>query len=494
MKYLKIFLFTILISVFFAGAAQAQVNYGQGSPKDSDYDGLTDQGESQLYKTDPQKFDTDGDGISDGAEILYGSDPLIKGYQIDLETEEEAIPWAWYVIRATGLAAYVLLFIIIISGIGIYTKSIFKFFKSETVLILHKLFSYSAGIFIIAHIAALPFDEFLGFSFADILIPFVSDFKTGPLGLGILGFYLFLIVILSSIFLREKFRRLWRLLHYLSYPTFILIFMHGIRAGTDTEAVQGMYWATGIIFGVLFLYRIAFPYTEKQYAAIIKRMERPTADLMIIDFSLGGEKLKFKPGQYVSLALYDKKGRPGQKHHFSISSSPNDNEIRLGIKILGNFTQELSKMKEGDQVVLYGPYGDFVFDSQKMKDAVFIAGGIGVTPFMSAFRYATDNRLSNKLTLLYSNRNLNGIAFLDEIRELAKKNENFKPHFTVTDEAAPRGFEHGMLCQATIQKFIDNISGKYFFICGPAPFMDAMVDCLLACGVPQNRIRREYFY
>ena len=490
-------LITILFSFLLVGSVSAQVDYGANSPKDSDFDGLTDQGETQIYKTDPQIFDTDGDGISDGAEVLLGSDPAVKNTfsPVISQVEKKPAPWVWYTIRATGLTAYVLMFIVIVFGVGIYTKFIFRVLKSETVFVLHKLLSVYTWIFVTIHILALFFDEYLGFSFTEAFIPFMSHFKNIPVSLGIMAFYGLLVIMVSSIFFRLRYRRAWRLLHYATYPTFFLVMVHGIKTGTDTVAFKELYLVTGLIFGALVLYRLAYPYIVKEYRAVIKKIEKPAKDVTIIDLALpNNEKLDFKPGQYVSLALYNKRGGIGLKHHFSISSSPDDDGIRLGIKIIGKFTQELAQKKEGDEIALFGPYGDFIFDERKMKDVVFIAGGIGVTPFMSAFRYAIDKKLSNQMTLLYSNRTADETIFLEEIKDMARQNPNFKPYFTITDEAAPRGFEHGMICQATMQKFITSFSRKYFFICGPAPFMEAMADCLRSCGVPENRIRREFFY
>lgn len=486
---------TILFSFLFVGSAFAQVDYGANSPKDSDFDGLTDQGEVQIYETDPLKFDTDGDGISDGAEILFGTSPVSKNnFSATAKAKEKEIPWVWYMIRSTGLAAYFLMFIVTVLGIGVYTKFIFKFLKSETAFVWHKLLSVYTWIFVTIHIVALFFDEYLGFSVKNVFIPFLSHFKNIPVSLGIFGFYGLLVIIISSLFFRLKHRRTWRLLHYVSYPTFFLVMLHGIKTGTDTAAFKELYWVTGLIFGALVIYRLAYPYIAKEYRAVIKKIE-VVKGVIILDLALpNGERLNFRPGQHVSLALYNRRGGTGLRHHFSIASSPDDECIRLGIKILGNFTQELARKKEGDTIALYGPFGDFIFDEHEMRDVVFIAGGIGITPFMSALRYAAARRLPHQLTLLYSNRTVDGTMFLDEIKDLAKKNHNFKPYFTVTSEIAPRGFEHGALCQATMQKFITNFSKKHYFICGPAAFMEAMADCLKSCGVPENRIRREFFY
>jgi len=205
----------------------------------------------------------------------------------------------------------------------------------------------------------------------------------------------------------------------------------------------------------------------------------------------------FKPGQYVMLSFYDSAKKLLINHPFSIASSPTSNQsLVFGIRIMGKFTQTLSKLTPGSQVDVTGPFGDFVFDENKYPEAIFLAGGVGITPFISASKYVTDQRLNNKLTLLYSNRSVKETLFYEDLKQLAQLNPNFKVQFNITKEAAPEGTpycENGQITKETISSKVGLVANKDFFLCGPTPFMKAMEKNLLDLGVPKSKIHQEAF-
>lgn len=493
-----------------AQAPQDTVDYRSSVPKDSDFDGLTDQGEIQRFKTDPAKADTDGDGYSDGEEILLGSDPLDAqdpahflsfGRGEAQQIVQKEIPWPWYIARATGLEGYLLLFFITVLGIGLYTQFIFPVFRSENVMVFHKYLSMLTFVVLIVHIVALLFDTFIHFKAYEVLVPFLSHYKNAYVSIGIFAFYLFVVILLTSIFLRDIYPRFWRKLHYIAYPLFILSFIHGVFIGTDTVSslMQAVYWATGVIGVALIGYRIAYPYLQKMHICRITNIFMETKDVVVAEIARedGKEFPAFKPGQYAALALQGANGKMTRKHYFSLANSPAGNKavMRFGIKVMGNFTQSISRMRIGDPLAFWGPYGDFIFKDTKMRRTVFIAGGIGITPFVSSFRYALDNNLPNDLILLYSNRTRETGPLLNELMLVAQKNPRFKAFFSVSDEPdAPDGFLKGRVDELMIRNCLGNNFAKtYFFVCGPPPFMDAVIRALRKAGVSQHYIRKEYF-
>lgn len=489
--------------------AETIVQYDAAPPTDTDLDGLTDQGELQTFKTDPYMADTDGDTYLDGAEILIGSDPLDAedpARYIISASEEPAkreIPWAWYIARATGLEAYILLFIVTVLGVGIYTKNIPKIFRSEDVLSLHKGISISAGILLAAHCVALLLDPFIQFKLYEVFVPFTAHFKNASVGMGVIAFYFFLIILVSSLFFRERFPRQWRKLHYLTYPLFFMGLAHGVMVGTDTAypALRALYWITGSVTVALITYRIAYPHLQKQYAMSVTAISHATPD--IIDLTLEREDKHefpfFKPGQYAALARCGSNGAIGRKHYFSIASQPNKRKnVRFGIRILGYFTQDIARMRPGDKLALFGPYGDFVVEPETMRRAVFIAGGVGITPFLSAIEHATENALANDLVLLYSNKSTTSTAFLNDIQTMAQRNPRFTPFFFLTEEkpfSNETQFLPGRIDETKLRYCIESsFADTYFFICGPQPFMNAMIKLLKHCGVSPHFIRKEEFY
>lgn len=236
-----------------------------------------------------------------------------------------------------------------------------------------------------------------------------------------------------------------------------------------------------------------------EYRYYIKKIERKDDDTVVLELGdiRGIPVFDFQPGQYVMIYYKDKKGHVSQKHTFSIASSPIENgTIRLGIRVSGLFTAGLLDMQEGDEIFVSGPYGNFTFKKEKHLDLVFIAGGVGITPFISTLRYATTHQLPNKMTLLYSNRTLASTLFLDEILELEKKNENLHTLFSITDERLPYEMAsviNQRLSADIMKSFIGNTYGKTFFICGPEKFMEAMKENLKSVGVHDFQIETEGF-
>ena len=237
----------------------------------------------------------------------------------------------------------------------------------------------------------------------------------------------------------------------------------------------------------------------KEYKYFIERTYKPASDVVVLELAEknGNPVFGFKPGQYVMISYKNEKGKIEDKHAFSIASAPSDKDyIRLGIKISGNFTQGISKLREGEEIFVSGPFGDFVFDEKKHQEAVFLAGGIGITPFISALRQAAQNNLPNKLSLIYSNRNIAGTIFLDELKELAKNNKNIRTLFSITEEKIPRGaegFVNERVNRKIISDYIGSVSGKTFFLCGPEKFMFSMKENLISLGVKKEQIMAEEF-
>ena len=499
-----------LAAPFFVAAQTTNgvVQYGGSAPKDSDFDGLTDQGEVQIFMTDPARQDTDSDGYGDGEEVILSSDPLDSHdpahFLIARTSEgaitEKTIAWPWYIARATGLEAYLLLFFITVLGVGLYTQFLFRVIRSENALVFHKYLSVLAFGVIMVHVVALLFDEFIDFEAYEVLVPFMSHYQNFSVSLGIIALYFFSIIVATSLFIRDLYPRFWRALHYLAYPLFLLSFAHGVLSGTDTplSIMQAVYWITGIIGGGLIAYRIAYPYLQKKYSCRITNIFMATKDIVVIELERedGREFAHYKPGQYAALTYRTENGSMTRKHYFSFISSPaNKKTVRFGIKVMGNFTQGLARMKAGDSIMLWGPYGNFVFKEKQMRRAVFIAGGIGITPFMSAIRYARDMNSTNDLTLIFNNRSREAAPFVEEIRAIARQNPRCRPFFSLSGDAeASEGFFEGRVDEKMLRACMRNdFHDTYFLVCGSPPFMDAVIRALRRCGVGQHYIRKEYF-
>lgn len=236
-----------------------------------------------------------------------------------------------------------------------------------------------------------------------------------------------------------------------------------------------------------------------EYKYYLKKIYQPEIDLVILELAnkTGQPIFTFRPGQYGMISYKNSQGKITDKHAFSFASSPTQkNYLRFGIRTQGEFTSGLRQLKEGDEIIVSGPYGKFIYDENKYADLVLIAGGIGITPFVSALNYATDLGLTNKLSLIYSAQTIKEAAFYEELQALEKNNPNISILFSFTKEIGLKE-EKNIISRRVnaeiIKNFIGNINGKTFFICGPTSFMDAMITNLLSLGVTKKQIELEEF-
>lgn len=173
--------------------------------------------------------------------------------------------WSWYISRASGILAAVLLVVLIISGIGLLTGYTYKVLEPLPAWAAHRAVGIAFTVSVLIHIFILLFDKFIGFKLADVLVPFYSDYKPQTLGglelgaiamaFGVLALYAIIAVVVSSLLWMQKHPKPWRLLHYLSYVILFFVFIHGLMLGTDLKHM----WAKALWFGgaVILLVSIA---------------------------------------------------------------------------------------------------------------------------------------------------------------------------------------------------------------------------------------------
>jgi ferredoxin-NADP reductase/nitrite reductase/ring-hydroxylating ferredoxin subunit len=195
----------------------------------------------------------------------------------------------------------------------------------------------------------------------------------------------------------------------------------------------------------------------------------------------------------------------GPIRHFTISSSPTENFIMFSTRIRDSpYKKRLSILEKGAKVKVRGPEGEFVLHQDYSKPAVFLSGGIGVTPFRSMLRYATDQQLPLKITMFDSNRNRDSILFKKDFDEWANKNKNLKIIYTISEDEQQQSSstandwkgEHGRIDKAMILKYLDTniLNNSIFYICGPPSMLKAMQSLLQDnLEIPRERIKVEEF-
>jgi ferredoxin-NADP reductase len=200
----------------------------------------------------------------------------------------------------------------------------------------------------------------------------------------------------------------------------------------------------------------------------------------------GKARFSFTPGQYVTVSL------PGHAHilnekPYTISSIPNDAYVELTVKKLGTFSGALHELPIGSPLTLQGPEGDF-YPEKEMEHIVFLAAGIGITPFYSIIRQERlADGISRRLTLVYTVRTRSQGVFVSELADIA----HVWPQFSlILHESGTKG----RMTAEMIGAAVPISPSMHFFICGPNEFVVHMWKGLLRRNIPEDHIFLESFY
>jgi ferredoxin-NADP reductase len=207
----------------------------------------------------------------------------------------------------------------------------------------------------------------------------------------------------------------------------------------------------------------------------------------------------FKPGQSADVTLSNppETDSEGNTRTFSIASSPFENQLMFATRMRDTaFKRSLKKVPLGTDVKIDLPMGSFTLHRNSAKPAVFLAGGIGITPFFSILRQADHDRLPHKLYLFYSNRRPEDAPFLDALQVLEKSNPNFQLVCTMT--AMPQSKqewkgETGLINREMLSRHLTNLQGPIYYVAGPPAMVAGMRKMLVAAGVDEDDIRTEEF-
>lgn len=228
-----------------------------------------------------------------------------------------------------------------------------------------------------------------------------------------------------------------------------------------------------------------------KYETTIQTIIQQAPNVLSIRFPRATD-LNYKPGQFFVVTL--KKDDKDISHYFSFSSSPTEQDHIEFTKKLSDseYSQALRAAKPGDYAKIDGPYGQFTFEGEYPKVAL-LGGGIGITPFISYVRNATDKALDSKIVLFYSNRTLNDIVFRAEFEELQERNSNFKAVFTLSEASPDWKGKVGRITMDMIKQELPDFAEYIYYACGPPPMVKAMQELVESLGLPKEKLKLEQF-
>lgn len=208
---------------------------------------------------------------------------------------------------------------------------------------------------------------------------------------------------------------------------------------------------------------------------------------------------QFKPGQFADLTLLNppETDAEGNVRTFSIASAPFEPDLIFATRMRDTaFKRVLKAMPLGSELTLGGPFGSFTLHSDASRPGVFLAGGIGITPFRSMILHASRNRLPHRLLLVYSNRRPEDAAFLQELEGIEKKNTKYKFIGTMTQmEKSKRKWDGrtGSIDKDMLSECTDDWKGSIYYVAGPPTLVSAIGHVLADLGVSEDDVRSEEF-
>lgn len=308
---------------------------------------------------------------------------------------------------------------------------------------------------------------------------------------------LFIVVALLSIFfarLKLKYE-VWYFIHLLVYAAILLAWGHQLKlGGTLQNPIFSTYWIAlyvfvAVNFGYHRFVRILWSFNSHRF--FVSRVVPEVGSATSI--YIGGkdmENFKKKSGQFFILRFLDW-NRYWQAHPFSLSWNALNKEIRVTVKDSGDFTHEIHGLKRGTPVLVDGPLGGFTIKDDTKSKLLFIAGGIGITPINALFGA---NSSSRDCVLLYSAKMRAELTLKDEVEESAKTSNSPVYYFLTEEKGKPnRNETMGRIDSSSIKKLVPDVKEREVFLCGPAPFMNAIVASLTELGVKPDLIHFEEF-
>ena len=208
---------------------------------------------------------------------------------------------------------------------------------------------------------------------------------------------------------------------------------------------------------------------------------------------------QFRAGQAIDLTLLNppQTDAEGNTRAFSLASAPFDSDLMIATRMRDTaFKRVLRKADLPLEVKIEGPSGSFVLHHKAEKPAVFLAGGIGITPFLSIIRQAAHDRAPQQLHLFYGNRRPEDAAFLDTLTVIPAENPNFHLIAAMSEMQNSRREwkgETGYIDKAMLTKYLPSLQGPIYYIAGPPAMVAAMRRMLTEAGVDEDDIRTEEF-
>lgn len=351
----------------------------------------------------------------------------------------------------------------------------------------HRIVGPSAVILLVIHVLLLALHALsTGASVGEILVPFWSP---SARSIDILVFYAILLLAGLAYDRRMRYER-WLTVHRCLGPIFLAGTAHAaMEPGTIRDFEPLRTWMVMLMLGggLAWLYRVLlFDRLGPRHDYRLERAVPRGSNIVELVMRPVDRRMMYEPGTFVFIRLPGLKGAERQLHPFSITSSPVDRDLRLSIRMLGDFTRRLEALEAGTPVEVYGPFGGFTpHRFGRFRRLVLIGGGIGITPFLGMLAFELSNRDFRRIWIYYVVRDRADAVFDAEI------GENYLSTESYVDYALWCTSEQGRITAAAIAEELAPLDDYAVMLCGQMAFVHDLARQFRALGVPSERIITE---
>lgn len=305
---------------------------------------------------------------------------------------------------------------------------------------------------------------------------------------GVLALYSLIIFLTFTLLIKLPYH-LWYLTHQLMGIVlfFALIHINFITSDVSRFPLLKIWILAWILFALIsYIYKRFFYVKNGPKSTYQVNKIENINGLLDLSLSPTEKPLKYSPGQFVFIS-FQQNGIKPEFHPFSIVSPQDSNHLRFCIKVFGDYTGSIIDLKPGSIATIMGPYGQLHKFYESDKNLVLIAGGIGITPFISMIDSEVVNPKNRQINLFYSNKNSDSAFNHQNFLEISTTNKNFKYHPIFT-ESDPR------LSAAFISSHVSGFQSSTFLLCGPQTMMESIKNQLLELNIEPKNIYYEDFY
>jgi len=312
-------------------------------------------------------------------------------------------------------------------------------------------------------------------------VPFINM----PITWGIISLLLMILLIAFTFYIKLKYH-VWEISHKFMTLAFVFAVLHTLFISSDVSRNLFLrYYIFFFAFLAIFVMvrKFIFDYIiNNKFKYKVVNLKELNKDIVEIEMTPLGKKMDFLSGQFAFFSFFSEAvGR--ESHPFSISSSEKDNNLKITVKSLGDYTKSFKNLKLNDGVLIDGPYGHFSYKNILNKNQIWIAGGIGITPFYSM---ASNLDKDYNIDFYCSVKEESEAVYTKELQEISSINPNFKYYLWDVKE---KGYINADL----ISSLSGGLDGKDILICGPLAFMDSLKNQFTSLEVDINKIHNENF-